>query len=65
MNRIFDEKLKKYTEFYSQRNSLNFNNNFRFQSIYLQFGVDVAKSFSEIPCESQTLDLLRSSSIDS
>ena len=33
---------------------LNFNNNFRFRSMYLQFGVDVAKPFSEMPCENQT-----------
>ena len=33
---------------------LNFDNNFRFQSMYLQFGVDVTKPFSEMPCENQT-----------
>ena len=33
---------------------LNFNNNFRFQSIHLYFGIDEAKPFLEIPCENQT-----------
>ena len=33
---------------------LNFNNNFRFRSIHLLFGIDVAKPFSEMPCENQT-----------
>ena len=31
---------------------LNFNNNIWFQFIYLLFGINVAKPFPEMPCES-------------
>ena len=33
---------------------LNFNNNFRFQSIHLLFGIGVAKPFPKMPCKNQT-----------
>ena len=33
---------------------LNLHNNFRFQSIHLLFGIDVAKPFPEMLCENQT-----------
>ena len=44
-----------YIREWSIDKGLIFNNNFRFQSIYLQFGIDVANPFSEMPYENQTL----------